>query len=355
PTDHQRLIQLMEGVEDIPGVVLEEGLTWEWETFPEFMDVLGARQFDIDVAVQVPHGALRLNVMGERGAARETATPDDIEAMARQAAEGILAGALGFSTSRTLNHRTSTGEPTPTLTAERDELVGIAKAIGATGRGVLQVVSDFDDVDDEFSLLRAMVLESGRPPAFSLLQARGAVWRRQLELLGQANAEGIPITGQVAPRAVGLLLGLQCTLNPFMTDPVFAEIAGRPLDEQVAAMRDPSFRERLLASARAIQASDKLGGRVIGRFERMYVLGDPPDYEPHPSTSFARRAEAAGIDVLEMVYDHLISDEGRAFIYLPLLNYGDGNLDAVREMLAHPNTVPGLADGGAHLGTICDA
>ena len=355
PADHQRLIQLMEGVEDIPGVVLEEGLTWEWETFPEFMDVLGGRDFDIDVALQVPHGALRLNVMGERGAAREAATADDIAEMARQAADGVRAGALGFSTSRTLNHRTSTGEPTPTLTAERDELVGIARAIGATGQGVLQVVSDFEDLDAEFDLLRSMVLESGRPLSFSLVQARGSAWRRQLDLTARANADGIPITAQVAPRAVGLLLGLQCTLQPFMTNPVFREIADLDLAGQVAAMHDPGFRERVLAAAREIVASGKLGGRLIGSFDRMYVLGDPPDYEPHPSTSFSRRAQTAGVDVLEMVYDHLLSDDGRAFLYLPLLNYADGNLDVVAEMLAHPNTVPGLADGGAHLGTICDA
>src|SRR5258705_1688237 len=179
PADHGRLIELMEGVEDIPGAVLDVGLDWSWQSFPEFMDAIDGRSFDVDVALQIPHGALRLHVMGERGANREAATPADIDRMAQLAREGIEAGALGFTTSRTLNHRTSRGEPTPTLTAEADELVGIANAIGATGQGVLQVVSDFADVDAEFAILRRMAEESGRPLSFSLLQVRGDGWRRQ--------------------------------------------------------------------------------------------------------------------------------------------------------------------------------
>jgi N-acyl-D-aspartate/D-glutamate deacylase len=355
PTDHARLVELMEGVEDIPGVVLDEGLSWDWETYPEFLDAVDGRPFDIDVALQVPHGALRLNVMGERGAAREPATGDDIAAMARQAAEAVEAGALGFSTSRTLNHRTSRGEPTPTLTAEADELVGIARAIGATGRGVLQVVSDFTDADGEFAIFRRMAAESGRPLSFSLVQARGLRWERLLELLTLANAEGVAMAAQVAPRPVGLLLGLQCTLNPFMTNPVFREVVALPLDRQVAALTDPGVRERVLAAATTQRAEGKLGGRFIGAFDRMYALGDPPDYEPDPATSIGRRAARAGRDPLDLAYDHLVSDGGRAFFYVPSLNYTDGNLDATGRMLAHPHTVPGLADGGAHVGTICDA
>ena len=355
PEDHGRLIELMEGVEDIPGVVLAEGLAWNWQSFPEFMDVIGGRSFDVDVALQVPHGALRLHVMGERGAARETATPEDIAEMARLAAEGVAAGALGFTTSRTLNHRTSRGEPTPTLTAGADELVGIANAIGATGRGVLQVVSDFGDVDAEFGIFRRMAEESGRPLSFSLVQTRGDGWRRQLELLSEANADGVTMAAQVAPRAVGLLLGLQCTLHPFLTNPVYREIAALGLDEQVAALRDPGFRERVIDAARAKRDQDRRRGRLLDGFDAMYELGDPPDYEPDPATSIARRAERQGVDPLDMAYDHLVADDGRAFFYVPLLNYADGNLDATAEMLAHPHTVPGLADGGAHLGTICDA
>ncbi|HZM37857.1 MAG TPA: amidohydrolase family protein [Acidimicrobiales bacterium] len=355
PQDHDRLIELMEGVEDIPGVVLAEGLQWNWQSFPEFMDVLDDRSFDIDVALQVPHGALRLHVMGERGAAREPATPEDIAAMARLAAEAVQAGALGFTTSRTLNHRTSRGEPTPTLTAGADELVGIACAIGATGQGVLQVVSDFGDIDAEFGIFRRMAEQSGRPLSFSLVQTRGDGWRRQLELLSEANAEGVTMSAQVAARAVGLLLGLQCTLHPFLTNPVYREINSLPLAEQVAILRDPEFRQRLLASARWKRDQERRSGRLLDGFGAMYELGDPPDYEPDPATSLAARAEREGRDPLDLAYDHLIADEGRAFFYVPLLNYADGNLDAAGEMLAHPHTVPGLGDGGAHLGTICDA
>ena len=356
PDDHQRLIELMEGVEDIPGVVLAEGLSWDWESFPEFMDAVDGRPFDVDVALQVPHGALRLNVMGERGANREPATPEDIAAMAAAAAEGIRAGALGFSTSRTLNHRTSRGEPTPTLTAEADELVGIANAIGATGQGVLQVVSDFTDVDTEFALFRRMAAESGRPLSFSLLQTRaGDGYRRQLELLTIANAEGVPMAAQVAPRPVGLVMGLQCTLHPFMGNPVFAEVAGKPLAEQVATLRDPSFRDRVLAADAEHAAAAPGPRRGLQDMTVVYELGDPPDYEPKPDASLASRAVRDGVDPMAMAYDLMLGDDGKAFLYLPVLNYGDGNLDAAGEMLAHPFTVPGLGDGGAHLGTICDA
>jgi N-acyl-D-aspartate/D-glutamate deacylase len=355
PADHDRLIELMEGVEDIPGVALHEGLPWNWQSFPEFLDALSGRSYDVDVALQVPHGALRLHVMGERGAAREPATPGDIDLMAKLAAEAVEAGALGFTTSRTLNHRTSKGDPTPTLTAAADELVGIARAIGATGQGVLQVVSDFADVDAEFALCRRMVEESGRPLSFSLVQTTGDAWRRQLELLEQANADGLPILAQVAPRPVGLLLGLQCTLHPFLTNPVYRRIAEAPLDERVEIMADPAFKAEVLDATAGARREGAGAGRLIGALHRMYELGDPPDYEPDPETSVARRAERAGLDPFDLAYDLLVADGGRTFLYLPMLNYADGHLDAAGEMLAHPNTVVGLADGGAHVGTICDA
>jgi N-acyl-D-aspartate/D-glutamate deacylase len=361
PADHQRLIELMEGVEDIPGTVLHEGLAWNWQSFPEFMDALEDRPFDIDVAVQVPHGALRLHVMGERGARRETATANDIETMAGLARDAIEAGALGFTTSRTLNHRTSKGEYTPTLTADAEELVGIAAAIGETGRGVLQVVSDFADVDAEFAIFRRIAETSGRPLSFSLVQVRGDGWRRQLELLSAANADGVLMTAQVAPRAVGLMLGLQCTLNPLLTNPVYREVATLPLAERVAVMADPQFKQRILEADaprpdRSKSGDDaKIGGLLIHAFHRMFELDDPPDYEPERSSSIAARAEREGRSALDLAYDVMLRDGGRSFLYLPSLNYHDGNLDAVGEMLVHPNAVVGLADGGAHVGTICDA
>lgn len=350
PADHQRLIELMEGVEDIPGVALQEGLPWNWQSFPEFMDSLAPRHFDVDLAVQVPHAALRLNVMGERGANRETATADDIAQMADLAAEGVRAGALGFSTSRTLNHRTSKGEPTPTLTASADELIGIAEAIGATGQGVLQLVSDFTDVEAEFGLCRQMVERSGRPLSFSLLQTDAGRWRRQLELLTQATSDGLEMRAQVAPRPVGLLLGHQCTLQPFLTNSAFKALADLAFEDRIRELRKPEVKARILEAA-AINPPRK----ILGQLDRMFELGDPPNYEPNAADSIEARAKRLGIEPLELAYDILLEEDGTAFLYLPLLNYMDGNLDAAGEMLSHPDTVVGLADGGAHVGTICDA
>lgn len=357
PADHQRLIELMEGVEDIPGAALHEGLPWTWQTFAEYLDAVDALAHDCDVATQVPHGALRLHVMGERGARREAATAADIAAMGALCRAAVDAGALGFTTSRTRNHRTSTGEYTPTLTAEADELVGIAVEMGRSGQGVLQLVSDFVHPDEEFGMLRRMVVESGRPLSFSLAQSPLAPeqHRTLLGLLETARADGLAITAQVAARAIGLLLGLPCTLQPFMTNPVFREIAGLRPDEQARAMREPSFRERVLvAHAEVERDRTKLGGGLIDLFGRMFELGDPPDYEPDPSSSIAARAAAAGVSPAEIAYDLLAAGDGGTLLYTPFLNYADGDLDAVGEMLAHPFTVPGLSDGGAHVGTICD-
>ncbi len=356
PSDHDLLIELMEGVEDIPGVALHEGLSWEWRTFAEFLDAVDRLPHDIDIGAQLPHGALRVHVMGERGARREPATPDDISQMGAIAKAAVEAGALGFTTSRTLNHRTSKGEPTPTLTAEADELVGIANAIGEAGTGVLQLVSDFGDLETEFAMMRRMVAESGRPLSFSLAQSPVAPdqWRTLLSRLTEANADGLDMTAQVGVRAVGILMGLRCTLNPFMANPVFAEIAELPPDDRARAMGEPSFRDRLLAAATSDAVRGRLGGRLVGAFDKMFVLGDPPDYEPDASTSIAAVAARAGRTPEELVYEILAADGGRNLLYLPFLNYAAGNLDAVGEMLVHPHTVPGLSDGGAHVGTICD-
>ncbi len=355
--DHERLIQLMEGVEDIPGAALAEGLRWGWTGFDGFLDALDTPH-DMDLAAQVPHAALRLHVMGERGADHtERATDAEIAEMGRLAADGIAAGALGFTTSRTRNHRTSTGDYTPTLTAERAELVGIAEAIGVGGQGVLQMVGDFLDVDAEFGTLVEMMAVSGRPLSFSLAQSPLAPdqHRELLKRLEAAVDDGHRMRAQVAPRAVGLLLGLDATLNPFLANPVWqAEVAGRPLAEQAARMADPDVRARILGAHADARAKGKLGGSLIGAFDNMYPLTDPPDYEPDPATSIGAVARARGVEPAELAYDHMLGDGGRDLFYVPFLNYADGNLDATREMLAHPLTVPGLSDGGAHVGTICD-
>ncbi|MBI2710563.1 MAG: amidohydrolase family protein [Actinobacteria bacterium] len=354
--DHDRLIELMEGVEDIPGAALHEGLAWTWRSFAEYLDALADRPHDVDFGAQVPHGALRLHVMGERGARREAATPGDIEAMGHLAREAVEAGALGFTTSRTRNHRTSTGDYTPTLTAEADELVGIATALGASGRGVLQVVSDMADTDEEFGLLERMVAESGRPLSFSLVQSPVAPdsFRDLLARTERANAAGLAITGQVATRAIGVLLGLQCTLNPFLANDVYREIASRPVAEQAAMLRDDAFRTRLLDEESRIDRQ-RLGGRVLTRFDLMFELGDPPCYEPDPASSVAARAASQGRTPEDLACELLAGDGGRSFLYVPLLNHsGHGGLDDLPAMLAHEHTVPGLSDGGAHVGTICD-
>ena len=355
PDDHEKLIELMEGVEDIPGAALHEGLTWDWQSFPEYLDALDANPHDIDFAAQVPHGALRLYVMGERGANREPATPEEIAEMGELVREAVEAGALGFTTSRTLNHRTSKGEPTPTLTAAEEELVGIAEAMGASGKGVLEVVTDFIDLQREFATFRHMVEASGRPLSVSLAQARQRPdqWREVLDLLAEANAEGLEMRAQVGARAVGVLGGVQGSHSPFSFTTAWKEIKDLPYEERLRTMRDPSFRARLLAEEDAIQ--EKILASGSDRYASTFPLGDPPNYEPGPEDSVAALAAARGMKATELAYELLLEDEGRGFLYVPFLNYAEGHLDPVREMLRHPNTVPGLSDGGAHVGMICDA
>ena len=348
PNDKNMLVELMEGVEDLPGTVLHEGLSWQWESIADYLDTLADRNYDIDLATQVCHAPVRVYVMGQRGADRDSATPDEIDQMAQIAAEGIRAGALGFSTSRTINHRTSRGEPTPTLTAARDELVGIARAIGATGRGVLQVVSDFTDADVENETLLQMMRASGRPLSFSLVQAGvGTGYRSKLDLLTAARSEGLMMRAQVAARGVGVLLGLQGSFNPLRAAPTFRAVAHLPLAEQAYQLTQPDQRHRLIAET---QSS---GSRLS--LDRIFELGNPPDYEPRAEDSIAARAIRKSVAPHELLVDLMLAGEGRALLYMPVLNYFDGSLDAAAEMLAHPFTVPGLGDGGAHVGTICDA
>src|SRR5579871_4532697 len=350
PGDQQRLIELMEGVEDIPGTALHEGLPWDWQSFPEFLDSLDRRPPSIDIAAQVTHGPLRLFVMGERGAAREPATAEEIAEMGRLAAEAVRAGALGFTTSRTLNHKTSRGEPTPTLTAAREELVGIAEAIGRSGAGVFQLITDFPDFAHEIGTMREMAAVSGRPLSVSLTQVhnRGDQWRDVLEAITDANADGLVMRAQVATRAIGILVGLQATINPLAKCPAFAAVAGRPLDEQASMLRDPALRASLLDEYRVAPHG------LTDDLERTFVLSDPPDYEPAPDASVAAIASRRGRHADEQLYDMLLEDGGRRLLYVPIINFADGDLRVVAEMLQHPHTVPGLGDGGAHVGIISD-
>ena len=355
PEDKERLISLMEGVEDIPHPVLSEGLPWNWETFPEYLDSLSERQYDIDFAAQVPHGPLRVYVMGDRGANRETATPEDIENMADLTSEAVKAGALGFSTSRTLNHQTAEGQPTPTLTAELDEMVGIAKGVQAAGSGVMQVVTDFKGNDNEFELLKEMAKQSGRPLSVSVAQHHRVTdgWRSILRTIERANSEGVKLTAQVCGRPIGVLFGLELTNNPFSAHPSFIEIKDLPLDEKLFKLRDEQFRQRLLAEAPQVENNPFLR-QAHARYHDMYVMQENPDYEPPPSESIASQAMELGLNPLELCLDILTRGEGKDMIYYAFLNYGESSLDPAKEMMEHPNTILGLGDGGAHCGSICD-
>jgi len=362
PDDHDRLIRLMEGVEDIPFPVLTEGLPWNWESYSDYLDSLSKRRFDVDIGSQLPHAALRVFVMGERGVNREPATQADIHAMAAIAKRSMEAGAIGFGTSRTLNHRSSDGSPIATLTAGEDELTGIAVGMAAAnngaGRGVLQVVSDFNDPAEEFAMLRRIVEASGRPLSFSLLQSPRdpEQWRFMLEQMSAAKAAGLQIRAQVATRPVGVLFGFELTANPFSTYPTYREIKDLPFAERIARLRDPDFRARLLADE---PDSGRAPGLSPARaWERIYPMGlDSPDYEPTPATSIAAIAEARGADPRAVALDHMLDGGeggGRGMLYLPLLNYAQDNLDPAYQMLQHDCVVPGLSDGGAHVGMICD-
>jgi N-acyl-D-aspartate/D-glutamate deacylase len=350
---HEMLINLMEGVEDIPEVVLKEGLPWNWHSFPDFLDAVAARSYDVDVAAQVPHAALRVYVMGQRGADREPATEQDRRRMAELTVEGLRAGALGFSTSRTLNHRSADGKHIPTLRAEEAELTAIAHGMREAGTGWMQIVSDFEDQDDEIGLFRRLAKESTRPVTITLLQsdARPAGWRELMTQIDEANDEGLRITAQVRSRPTSVLLGLELSQNPFMGRPSYKRIAHLPFPERLAQLRQPEFRARILAEA--FEGSRR--AQRVERWDRMYPLGDPPDYEPSAESSIAARAAREGRSPEEVVYDLLTEGDGRGILYLPVTNYAGGNLDVVREMISAPNSLIGLGDGGAHVGIMCDA
>jgi N-acyl-D-aspartate/D-glutamate deacylase len=348
----EQLIRLMEGVEDIPGTALYEGIQWEWESFAEYLDALARRRFALDVGAQLPHAAVRLFAMGERGADHaQLPSEGEIAQMSRIAQQAVRAGALGFSTSRTLAHRSSDGRHTPSLTAGRAELLGIARGLRAAGAGVLQGVSDFADVDREFDLFQELVEASGRPLSLTLLQnqERPQEWSRVLARIERAARQGLPVKGQVPARAIGVLLGLQATLHPFCAHPSFGPLVGLPLAELVARLREPGLRAQLLAEAPAAPAA-----RFLADFTQIYELGDPPDYEPGPEASLAARARALGVSPAAYAYDKLLEKDGRALLYRPVMNYAANDLEVTRAMLEHPDTVPGLGDAGAHCGLICD-
>jgi N-acyl-D-aspartate/D-glutamate deacylase len=356
--DRERLIKLMEGVEDIPEIVMTEGLPWSWETFPEYLDVVDSVPRDIDVAAQLPHSCLRIYVMGERGARRETATADDLDRMRALSTEAMRAGALGFGTSRTIFHRSSDGTAIPTKTAIEAELVAIAEGMTDAGHGVVQAVIDLDSdetVAAEVKLLRSVVERTGRPASFSLAQLPEApnAYRRALEIISDANNAGVPMKAQVFGRPTGILIGLDLSYNPFSLQPSYQAIAHLPLADRLAEMRKPEVRMAILSEEPSGEGIAHL--HYLSEFDRIFVLGDPPNYEPAAEESIAARARKAGVAPAEFAYDSLMANRGKGVFLIAFANFADGTLAAPLEMLKHEHALYGLGDGGAHYGMICDA
>lgn len=366
PDFHDGLIEMMEGVEDIPGTALHEGLQWNWETFPEYLNALDGQERTIDVATHVPHAALRAYVMGERGG-DPLEEPSEIELvkMGQVLGEGLDAGALGISTSRTERHRTSRGENLGTLRAREPELLALAQVLRTKKRGVFQLVSDsYCTSDDEFarsefSLIAAIARASERPMSFSVQQDFESPnrWRELMALAYSLQREGLDVKAQVAPRPIGVLLGLQASSNVFAPVRAYERISGLPLDEQVAALRDPELRTRILTSHATLTSGEDVfpGHAFFARFDDMFILDEPVNYDLHASNSLGATARRLGIDPREYAYDVQLQREGHQLIYTPLFNFVDGSLDAVREMITSPVAMFGLSDGGAHCGAICDA
>ena len=354
PGDHDRLIRLMEGVEDIPGTALHAGLKWDWESFPDYLDALDRISHDIDVATMIPHSALRVYVMGERGAAREPASPREIEQMGTLVREAIDRGALGFSSSRVLFHRSIDGDLAPSVGAARKELIGIAAKL-AGGEGVIQIVANISQDLTEFDLLNDMIEVSGRPLSFSFVDVEGRahLWERVDERLRTAAAQGKSMLAQVQGRSVGMLLSLQGSVHPFVTRPSYKAIAELPLPRKLEIMRDSGFKAKLLAEEG--EKGHPFAELAKESWHIMFELGNPPQYEPVPSTSIAARAATLGVDPQNLVYDILTSGDGTGYLYFPSHNFAGGNFDRLLLMLRHPHTVSGLSDGGAHVGVICDA
>lgn len=370
--DQQKLITLMEGVEDIPGSALSEGLKWNWETIPEYMNAIDSIPHTIDFCIQATHDPLRVYVMGDRAVYNQAATQEDILKMRDILREALEEGVVGFSTGRTDNHRSGTGEHTPAAEAKEEELMGIVKAFKGLKHGVIQAVSDFDMTisddlfDKEFDILENMAKESEKPLSISLMQRDQSPeqWKWIIKRSEKANENGIPIKLQTGARAIGVLLGLETTFHPFMGFPSYKEISRLPLEERVKIMKNPEFKAKILTEKNEPLAGDgspipPLADLLLSQLDmigmRMFKLGSKPDYEPSMENSIGMNARKKGESVLSGLYDAILENDGHSFIYFPLYNYIDGNLNNLYNMIKHPLSIPGLSDGGAHVGTVCDA
>lgn len=362
PDQHDWLIRLLEGVEDIPGTALTEGMTWGWESFDEYLDVLDGLAWTVDVGAQVPHAALRTYVMGERGADHESeATDDEIGQMRAMTASAIRSGALGFTTSRTWAHRTSSGESIGTLRATADEVVGVAKALDDADAGVIQLISDVyqsgddDLVATELDLLGRIVDEVHRPLSFTVQQNDETPdrWREMVDRIEEWSAGGADVRAQVAVRPIGVLLGLAATANPLRRCPTYARLHELPVAERVVHLSDSTIRAAIIAEHAEVRVRD-FPALIHAGFDRMYPVTDPPNYEPTPEDSVAGLAAADGVEPVEKMYDLMLADEGGQLLYMPLMNYAHGDLDDVREMILSEHSMFGLSDAGAHCNVISD-
>ncbi len=353
PQDRERLIRLMEGVEDLPEIVLTTGLPWSWETFPNYLDLVASRSYDIDVAALLPHAALRVYAMGQRAVDREPATAADRALMARVARGAVEAGAIGFATSRTINHRSSDGKQVPTLEATEEELTAIAMALKDAGSGVLQLITDFNDVEADCAMLRRIVAASGRPLSLTLLQLHDQPekWRRILAWIDACQAEQLPVRAQVSGRSIGIFLGFELSFNPFMHGATWQSLSALPVEERLGLLRDPQTRARILAE----KPGDSPFEVMLRNFSNIFPLGERPDYEPTSQTSIASEAARRGLTPEALAYDLMMERDGRGILMWPSTNYADRNLGPQLEMLRNPHTLCGLGDAGAHLGFLCDA
>jgi len=357
PGKEDFLIGLMEGVEDIPGTALHEGIDWSWRTFPEYLDRLDRLKFTMDVGTQVPHGSVRAYVMGQRGADNQPATREDIEQMAAIVKEGIAAGALGFSTSRTIAHRAITGEPVPGTFAAEDELFGIGRVLGELREGIFEVAGagaageDIAAPAKELDWMVRLSQQIQRPVTFAMVQIDAApdLWRELLERSAAAVKDGAQVFPQVAGRPFGFLIGHQTQVHPLAACPTYAALLELPFEARIAKLREPDTKRKILAEA-SPEAS-----MLLGQLGRMFPMGDPPNYEPSYDDSIEAIAQRQGVDATELLYDRMLDRDGRELFLVPLLNYSQGNADPIREMMYHPRAALGLGDGGAHCGMICDA
>ncbi|MBL0148432.1 MAG: amidohydrolase family protein [Ideonella sp.] len=357
PDRHDWLIGLMEGVEDIPGSALSEGIHWEWETFAQYLDALGRKPLAVDVGTQVPHGALRVYAMGERGVDEHSvATPEDIAAMAAELRSGLRANALGFSTSRTLIHRGADGKLVPGTFANRDELFGIGRVLGEEGHGVFQMTSNHIDMPAETEWMMALARETQRPVLFNLQQIDQApdLWKSLVARLDEARAQGVPLIGSIPGRPAGVLYGWRASSHPFHFHATWRETAQLPIEQRIARLRDPQVKAQLLAEH--VPIADERAAFMLRSFNKMYrVDAAAPNYEPAPHESAAAMAAARGVSPFELVYEWMMADAGEGLVYFPIFNYSYHDFSHLHRLLQHPSTMISLGDGGAHVGYITDA